>query len=1159
MPWSTYLYLLRREPAVPCREPYVFLVFMKPLIALFITFLSTFSLSLSAASTSKTAGGDSLGLPEPVQRPVKYFGEIHPVLVEHCFSCHGPEKQKGGLRLDSRERALAGGSGYGPAIVPGKGEESPLLRFSAHLEPDLEMPPKKPMLSEETLAILRAWIDQGAEWPARASAGDKTTAALGNQKLLFKKAATHWAFQPVAQASTETLQHGASTLDALVEVKLKTKNLSAAPRADAATILKRLHFDLTGLPPSPADMDQFVSGFHKDPDSAISAKVDQLLASHHFGERWARHWLDVARYADTPDFLPGNDVHYPFAWTFRDYVITALNSDKPYDQFLREQIAADLMGFPPGHPALAALGLLSLGPRFLKREDEQVNDRIDVVTRGIMGLTVVCARCHDHKFDAIPTADYYALFGIFKSTEIPTELPLLSLPHLNSDPAVRADYDSKSAAAVRAVADLTARQRTIAIEDVKAKPEAYFEALAQIEFDKKSLSAVVNETTLLQIALGPLQRRWSFLKKTPPPLTDPVFGPLSKLTATPPDQKETVLKSLLNSEKVEGAEGDVHALVLRVLQRKAPDSEGALLRAYGAVLSAAVASKDPEDKIVVEAFFEKDSLLDFQSADVEHVARRTGKTPGEYLKLSKVLSDLESNHPGAPIRAMAIQDRPKPIQPVIYLRGDPSKPGKPVDRRFLEVLDPHKTPFSAIQSGRKELAERITSTNNPLTPRVWANHVWRHLLGRPLVKTTGDFGLQSEPPTHPEVLDWLASALVQRNWSTKQLVRDIVLSRTYQQSSASRPEAAASDPENIWLWRANQRRRDFESMRDAMLTAGGQLDPTQGGRAVNLSAKPFTARRSIYGFVDRVNIAPLFTTFDFPSPDISNTERSQTLVPQQALFALNDPFIVEQACMLASKAQEITPPTSPNSLAATLRSLYRLVYQRMPLPEEEALSEHLLRASSASPSEASTGIWQAGFGSADPMVPRSEAFHALPHFDQKRGRYQGARAFPNRSHGYASLSAVGGHPGTGLGMAAIRRWVAPYAGEFTISGEIAIAPMASGDGIRARIISSEKGQLAEWIVDRTNGVTCTTNLPKVKVDAGEMIDFTVDCRETDTADGFRWAPTLSLLVMPETAPKKLQTVWDAQADFKGPPPPKLSALERLAQALLITNEFMFID
>jgi hypothetical protein len=277
------------------------------------------------------------------------------------------------------------------------------------------------------------------------------------------------------------------------------------------------------------------------------------------------------------------------------------------------------------------------------------------------------------------------------------------------------------------------------------------------------------------------------------------------------------------------------------------------------------------------------------------------------------------------------------------------------------------------------------------------------------------------------------------------------------------------------------------------------------------------------------------------------------------LFALNDTFIIEQACTLASKAQEEAPPASLDYSDALIRSLYRLVYQRLPNPEEETLGRKLIHSPLAPAGELPAGAWRNGFGNADPNVPRDQAFEPLPYFDQKTKRYQGARAFPDRAHGFVSLSAGGGHPGAGIGMAAIRRWVAPYAGEFSVGGEIAVAAKASGDGIRARIISSKAGLVAEWIIDRSNGSSCQTPVERIRVEQGETLDFTVDCRETTTSDGFRWAPTLRLLVMPEMAPKNLQTVWDAQADFKNPPPPKLTALERMAQALLITNEFMFVD
>ena len=1110
-----------------------------------------------AAAAMKRAGGDVSDLPEPVKRPVKYFGDIHPVLVEHCISCHGPDKQKGGLRLDSREMALMGGSGYGPAIIPGKSAESPLILFTAHLEPDMEMPPKKAPLPDATVAVLRAWIDQGALWPSKGlEPGEKV---LGNQPLFFKKAATHWAFQPLVKASADSLQHGPATIDSLVETRRKAKGLTASPRADAATLLKRLHFDLTGLPPSDAEMGKFVAAFTANADAAIAAKVDELLASPHFGERWGRYWLDIARYADTQDFFPVADLRYPYAWTYRDYVIGAFNTDKPYAQFLREQIAADLLGLKKDDPALAALGFLTVGPRFLRRTEEQVNDRIDVVTRGLMGLTVVCARCHDHKFDPIPTADFYALQGVFHSSEIPDTLPEITLASVKVDPKVRADYETKKASALRAVADLTAGLRTKAITDIKAKPEAYFDALSRLEFDKQVMSKVISDTKLSETALDPFDRQWKAFTKLPGVLEGAVLGPLARAAAAPAAQQPALIKTLLTTVQTPETKPQIHPLVLKVIQEKKPDTLAALVRAYGSVLAAAAKLPKDTSAPLLDAFLKKDSLLDLQSVEIERVARPSVESRKDYAKLDPVVAEVEATHPGAPARAMVMLDKPKMNKPVIFIRGDPARRGDAVDRRFLEVLDPKKTPFPEAQSGRLELAERISSPTNPLTPRVWANQIWRHLLGQALVKTTGDFGLQSEPPSNPQLLDWLASAFIQRNGSTKQIVRDIVLSATYQQTSTNRPEAAMVDTDNSLLWRANRRRLDFEAMRDAMLATSGLLDPAIGGRAVNLSTVPFTGRRTLYGFVDRTNIDPLFTTFDFPSPDISNTQRTETLVPQQALFALNDGFIIAQARKLAADAEKAAAKTPGDKATTATRELYRRVYQRAPLPEEEALGRSLLGESTPPETKTPQGSWQQGYGTADPAVPRSRAFSPLPYFDAPTKRYQGARVFPDPVHGFVSVTASGGHPGSGIEKAAIRRWIAPISGEYGIEGEISIGAKVAGDGIRARVISSRTGQLGEWIVDRSAGIAARISLPKVSVKAGEILDFTVDCRDNTNSDGFRWVPTIRLLVMPEKAPKGMQTVWDSQADFKAPPPPKLSPLEQMAQALIITNEFMFID
>jgi mono/diheme cytochrome c family protein len=1119
-------------------------------------FLALFPLTsqLPAANPLRRTAVEESELPVALTRPVKYFGDVHPILTEHCVSCHGPEKQKGGLRLDSLAAALAGGSGYGAALAPGKSSESPLLLFAAHLEPEMEMPPKKPMLSQDQLATLRTWIDQGAAWPSLPDKGTAGGARLGDQEFFFKKARTHWAFQPVPKADPVSLENGSVKIDSLIAAGLSRKNLKPSPRADARTLLRRLHFDVTGLPPTPTELEDFEAKFQKNAATALSEKVDELLASPHYGERWGRYWLDLARYADSQDFFPAQDLRYPFAWTYRDYVTSAFNADKPYDHFLREQIAADQLGLKPNDPRLAALGFLTVGPRFLRRPDEIINDRIDAVTRGLMGLTVVCARCHDHKYDPIPTTDFYALHGIFSSTEDLVTLPEIEQADGGNDPALRAEYEKLKTKAGSDLKALTEGLRKGATEDIKSKPEAYFDALCQLDFQKKEIKKVLSDTKLLESALQPLQQQWNTLKKSNTALDDPVLAPLARILTAPAGAKAAVLETIQTTGRVPAGKHDLHPAVLEEIRSTKPVGEEALLKMYGALLSKILRSPAPETEAVLGAFTASGGLFDLTLKDVESAARPSVASRKEYEKLDKALVELDATHPGSPARAMAVKDKAKPVSPVVYIRGESSRRGAPVDRRFLQVLDPKLTPFAADKSGRLELAERITDKSNPLTPRVWANHLWRHLLGRPLVKTTGDFGLQSDAPLQLELLNWLASALLERGWSTKRLVRDILLSNTYQQSSAERTDAAAVDVENTLFWRANRRRMDFEAMRDAILSASGHLDPQHGGRAVNLSTEPFSGRRTLYGFVDRTNIDPLFNTFDFPSPDIVNTERNQTLVPQQALFALNDSFIIHQARRLLTEAA-----SSGNSGMDTFQWLYRRLYLRAPTPQESAIARAFLEETAEIHPEPPLGSWQYGFGSADPAVDRLAAFEPLPHFDPQVKRYQGSRTFPAPKLGFVSLSAGGGHPGTGLKMAAIRRWIAPQDGEFSLTGELAISPKGSGDGVRARVISSFSGLKAEWIIDRSGALTAATEVNTLVLKAGEILDFAVDSRENDNSDGFRWAPVLKLKASAEKTTGQMQAGWDAQAEFKAPPGAKLQPLEQLAQALLITNEFLFID
>ena len=1004
--------------------------------------------------------------------------------------------------------------------------------------------------------LLRAWIDQGAKWPVNTAHGSASAGStLGNQVLIFQRSAKHWAFQPVPKADRALLEHGPATIDKLVATKLKSAKLTGSPRADARTLLRRLHFDLTGLPPGVEEMEKFEAAFRADADKALAAKVDELLASPHFGERWGRYWLDLARYADTQDFFPQPDLRYPYAWTYRDYVVAAFNADKPYDRFIREQLAADQLGLKPDDPTLAALGYLTVGPRFLRRTDEIINDRIDVVTRGLMGMTVTCARCHDHKYDPIPTADYYSLHGVFYSTEDLTELPEIALAGTRVDPKTRAEYEAARGKARQAVADFFRKSKDDAAAEILAKSELYFDALGQSEVKKTAdVRKLVSGKKMSEGPLTMLGRQYSTLRKQNKWWDDPVVGPLMRVAGASPDRRAGMLADMLRTGLVATSKVKIQPTVLAALRDEKPADELALVKMYGKLLAKARGSSDAGLKEVAHAFRSDGGWLDIEPKIVEDTQRNLAAPKREVTKLDAVVTELEATHPGAPPRAMTVRDKPKPVTPVIFIRGESARRGDSVPRRFLQVLDKKQTPFAADHSGRRELADRIASAENPLTPRVWANHVWRHLIGRPLVKTPGDFGLQADPPYDAELLDWLASALVERNWSTKKLVRDIVLSATWQQSSADRSEADSIDPDNNLCWRANRRRMDFEAMRDAMLTTSGQLDPTVGGRPINLSADSKDARRTIYGFVDRVNLDPLFTTFDFPSPDIASPERTETLVPQQALFALNDGFIIGQARALAKQAQ--TSGGKPGDVAQQIDRLYRRVYQRPPTKTETTLGRSFLLETASLRHETVPGSWRYGVGNADPAVARAKAFQPLTYFDAQAKRYQGDRVYPNPKFSFTSLSSTGGHPGNGLAMAAVRRWIAPSAGEYSIVGELSVVRQNKGDGVRARVIASQAGLLGEWIADKA---AQKTELKRVKLEAGESVDFVVDCRDSTNSDGFQWAPTIHFLVRPEDVSSDERTTWDAQADFAPPPPAQLEPLEQLAHALLMTNEFLFVD
>jgi cytochrome c553 len=670
--------------------------------------------------------------------------KVRPVLAARCLRCHGGRKVSNGLRLDSREALLRGGDS-GPALVPGDADHSLLLQAVRYTHPKVRMPPDR-RLPDAVVADLATWVRQGAPWP-RTSARPTVPSEQ------------HWAFRPVRHVTPPTDPTGwaRNPVDAFVLARLTEHGLRPAEPADRRTLLRRVTFDLIGLPPTADGVDAFLTD---DSPDAFVRVVDRLLASPLYGERWGRYWLDVARYADTA----GDNADYPVpeARLYRDYVIAAFNADKPYDEFVREQLAGDLLARQGPREKYAerviATGFLALSRRYATGPYElwplTLEDSIATTGRAFLGLTLRCARCHDHKFDPVTKEDYYALYGLFASTQYPW--------------AGAEEFASKKL------------------------PREHFAALL------------------------------------------------------PPDEVAPRFCAWQQRERQIGGE-----------MRKAQNSGD---------------------------------------------AARVGALTAELYRAGKM--GLPPDVPGA----YAVQEGP-PGDAYVQLHGDVEQHGPVVRRgvpKFLEGGRPVTVP--AGSSGRLELTRWIVRPDNPLTARVLVNRVWQHHFGRGLVTTPSNFGTRGEPPTHPNLLDWLTARFVEGGWSIKALHRLILLSKTYQLASADDDAGLAIDPGNRWYWRHDRRRLDAEAIRDALLTVAGNLDLTRPGphpfppieRWGWTQHNPFkevypTRHRSVYLMTQRFQRHPFLALFDGPDTNTSTDQRTASTVPLQALFLMNDPFVTEQA------------------------------------------------------------------------------------------------------------------------------------------------------------------------------------------------------------------------------------------------------------------------
>jgi hypothetical protein len=808
----------------------------------------------------------------------------------------------------------------GAAIVPGASEQSLLLKAIEYNDSTLQMPPDG-KLPQDQIDDFRRWIEQGAVDPRPEMEGTNNHEPVDFMSL----AAKHWAYQPLAEPSPsigDPSNNGDPSnktpdtatwdpIDRSIVMKMAEQNLTLSPEADRRTLVRRLYYDLLGLPPTLEEIEQVLN--NPSPEW-YSELVDQLLSSPHFGERMARRWMDVVRYADNKGYVFQEDREYAHAYRYRDWLIRSFQNDLPYDQFLRFQLIGDRLDPDNAAGNLDAMGMLTLGRRFLNNKHDIVDDRIDVITRGLLGITASCARCHDHKFDPVSMADYYSL-----------------------------------AAAL-----------------------------------------------------------------------------------------------------------------------------------------------------------------------------------------------MGSDEPGGDPSPMRLVDKPEQGATQILLRGSPGNPGPEIPRRFIAFLNREQPIEMKTGSGRVEMVDAIASSQNPLTARIWVNRVWGWLYGSHLVDSPSDFGLRTESPEHLFALNSLAWEFVQQGWSTKQLVRRIVLLRTYRQRSDHRDDAYAIDPENRLFWKANRKRMDFESLRDALLHATGQLDRTVGGKSVSITEPPFSKRRTVYAYIDRQNLPQIFRSFDFASPDVHVPQRPQTTVPQQGLVLFNSELLMSMLSEIAAKA-------SQKGRDAGVEYLFGQVLARPCSEHEKNLLLGLIDANDQTLPQTPENHWTYGTATYHPESGTVENFQFFPRFHANR--WQGMQdELPDPMLDWASLTAVGGHPGSRLDQTVVRRWTAFEVGTVRIRGNLK-HPSDQGNGVRGTIVVRRSEKVGEWTVK--NG-EIETRVDVVSVRPGDTIDLVTDSFGDISNDGFEWKVRI-------VSKDESQVRANSERHFSSTQPRTLAPWEQAAQALLLTNEFCFID
>ncbi|MEI6256419.1 MAG: PSD1 and planctomycete cytochrome C domain-containing protein [Planctomycetota bacterium] len=880
-----------------------------------------------------------------------FESRVRPLLVAKCQSCHGDTVAEAGLRLDSRRSMLAG-SETGAVVVPGDAGQGKLLTAVRRTGNLAGMPPDE-SLSADEIAALETWVAAGAPWSGPGG-DDSETPPTDRDALMEERLATalktHWAFTPPVRHPTPDLPESfapairtawaAASIDRFVAAKLGAAGLAPSTEALPRDLFRRLSYDLIGLPPSAAEADAFcaaTAGGGAGAEAAYRAAVDRLLASREHAEHWARKWLDLARYADTMGYAFDNqDPRYPFAWTYRDWVIDSLHRDLPYDKFVTLQIAADRID-PPGPPSdLAAVGFLTVGRTFLGNTHDIIDDRIDVVTRGLMGLTVACSRCHDHKYEPVTTADYYALHGIFASCQIPAELPIIGARTPGPESVA---FAAKLAELEAAVTAHEAAVHARATREAVAHAADYFCEIARPtprSADNRP-PRLADGYELEQLLLDRLGR---LLDKPDP--QHPILGAWATVQGKPDDEVGPLLTTFIAAGSESSDPAGINPLLLQELVSAQPTTLRKLAEAYARLVArvAPVFAGGPapqaDEPVAMGAIR---TLLGAPGTplvvlDTEAMRVSTREEQTKLRGRKKQITAHNADAQGGPPRAMVLHDSATPVDSAVFFRGNPAKPGPQVERRLPTLLGGGAV--DRASSGRLDLAQAIVAPTNPLTARVIVNWAWTHHMGRGLIDTPGDLGLRGEAPSHPELLDDLARRFMEEGgWSLRWLHREIVTSCVWRQSSTPRPELVDRDPDNLLSGRASRRRLDWEAWRDSLLVAAGTLDPNRHcGPGVDPLSAAAMDTRSVYSRLDRQDVPGILRVFDIANPDTAVHVRSRTTVPQQSLAVLNSPLVTRAARQVTARLQRELADTQDDEV--WIKALWRAVLARSPSAEEEA-------------------------------------------------------------------------------------------------------------------------------------------------------------------------------------------------------------------------------